>query len=441
MRHQIARRGQEEEPVLMAPAPRRKHRDAFAELPEYRKIEAHRLVGEKLDIRDPFYRPHTGAAGPTAFIDGREVLNFASYNYLGLNGHPEVIAQAKAALDRYAVSASASRMVGGERPVHLELEERIAGLYGTQAALVFVSGYLTNVAVISCLVGPEDLVVHDEFIHNSAFAGMKLSGATRRFFRHNDLADLRRILETAGRSARRVLVVVEGLYSMDGDLCDLAGLVALREEFGFWLMVDEAHALGVLGARGHGSAEHHGCRPDDVDIWMGTLSKTSSSCGGYIAGSSALVAILKAYAGGFVYSAGLPPVLAAAAATSLGLMQADPARTRRLKENGRFFLDAAGKAGLKTGLSEGYSVVPVMVGDSVKAAKLSDLLLENDINVLPIIYPAVPEGLARLRFFITSEHTPEQLATAVRVTAACLKQADGFGVNMIDINVIAGQLG
>lgn len=418
-------------------------RPAFSDLVEYKKIETHRVVGEQLGIRDPFYRAHGAAAGATALVEGRRMLNFASYDYLGLNQHPAVIDAAKAALDRYAVSASASRFVGGERLIHQDLEQQIASIYDTEAALVFVSGYLTNVTAISCLMGPEDLVLHDEFIHNSAIAGIKLSGATRRFFRHNDIDALRRLLEESHGRFRRILVLVEGLYSMDGDVARLPGILALREEFGFWLMVDEAHALGILGNRGLGSREHHALGSDDVDIWMGTLSKTSSACGGYIAGSSALIAILRAYAGGFVYSVGLPPVLAGAALASLRTMLAEPERTRRLRSNALFFRERARNAGLNTGLSEGHAVVPIMVGDSVKAAKLSDDLFSENINVLPIIYPAVPEGHARLRFFITSEHSHEQLEEAVTRTAACLARLDQsrIGMDMLDMAAILRQVG
>lgn len=421
---------------------RTNHRKGFDSLPEYRRIEAQRAVGRQLAIDDPFYRPHRAAAGATALIGDRSLVNFAAYDYLGLNGHADSLAKAKAALDIYAVSASASRLVGGERVIHRELERKIASLYRVEDALTFVSGYLTNLATIGCLMGPEDLVVHDEYMHNSALAGIKLSGATRRFFRHNDLADLTRVLETVAGSFRRILVVVEGLYSMDGDLSDLPGLIRLREEYGFWLMVDEAHALGVLGARGHGSAEHFACDPSAVDIWMGTLSKTTSSCGGYIAGSQALISILRANAGGFVYSVGMAPVLAAAALTNLETMEHEPERCIRLKENGSHFLRRAREAGLNTGHSLGLSVVPVIVQDSVRAVKLSDDLFQAGINVLPIIHPAVPEGMARLRFFITSEHQKEQIDMAVDLTSQFLRKLEdeNFGIGSLDIDMIAGMV-
>lgn len=411
----------------------------FEDLPEYRQIRMQEMAGELTQIGNPFYRMHDVGAGAQTQIDGRRVANFASYDYLGTNQHPEVHARVREAIDRYGISASASRLVAGERPAHRELEESLAACYGVEAAVVFVSGYLTNVTVLGTLLGPEDLVIHDEFIHNSALAGIKLSGAARRFFRHNDTAHLEELLVDFTGKFRRILVIVEGIYSMDGDIADLPRLVELRSRYGFWLMVDEAHALGVLGASGHGTHEHFGIDPTNVDIWMGTLSKTTSSCGGYVAGSAALATVLKGSAGGFIYSVGLPPALAAGAVASLELLASEPERVARLRRNGHLFLDLAREAGLDTGLSEGHSVVPVLVGDSLRAVRLSNDLLAAGINVLPIIHPAVPEGQARLRFFITSEHTQEQIRETVEKTAELLGALvrDNFGLNSVDRSQIA----
>lgn len=408
----------------------------FEDLPEYKRVATQRMAGEMLGVANPFYRSHDVAAGATTRIGGREFVNFASYDYLATNTDPHVAERAKEAIDRFGISASASRLVAGERPGHVELERKLAQVYGVEAAVCFVSGYLTNVATIACLMGPQDLVIHDEFIHNSALAGIKLSGAARRLFKHNDVENLESILKTLSSDFRRILVVVEGIYSMDGDIADLPALLELKARYGYWLMVDEAHALGILGKTGRGTFEHFGLDPRDVDIWMGTLSKTTSSCGGYIAGSSALADILKAEAGGFVYSVGLSPVLAAAAIAGLDILQAEPERTERLRRNGHLFLEYARTAGLDTGLSAGHSVVPVIVGDSLRAAQLSNDLLAEGINALPIIHPAVPEGMARLRFFITCNHTEEQIRRAVALTAAKLKslQDRNFGLASLDID-------
>jgi len=256
------------------------------------------------------------------------------------------------------------------------------------------------------------------------------------------MEDLDRVLHSVAGRHRRVLVIVEGVYSMDGDVADLPRLIELRAQHGFWLMVDEAHSLGVLGASGRGTAEHFGCDPRDVDIWMGTLSKTTASCGGYIAGSQALVSILKAQAGGFVYSVGLAPTLAAAASTSLEIIRREPERVARMHANGRYFFDAAHRAGLDTGLSVGASVTPVIVGDSIRAAQLSNDLEEAGINVMPIIHPAVPEGQARLRFFITSEHTHAQMDHAVAQTAEKLDAlvARNFGIQSVDVAALLARM-
>jgi 8-amino-7-oxononanoate synthase len=408
----------------------------FEDLPEYKRVAAQRMAGEMLGVANPFYRSHDVAAGATTRIGGREFINFASYDYLATNTDPHVAASAKQAIDRFGISASASRLVAGERPGHVELERKLAAIYGVDAAVCFVSGYLTNVAAISCLMGPQDLVIHDEFIHNSALAGIKLSGAARRLFQHNDVENLETILKTLSSDFRRILVIVEGIYSMDGDIADLPALLELKARYGFWLMVDEAHALGILGKTGRGSFEHFGIDPRDVDIWMGTLSKTTSSCGGYIAGCTALADILKAEAGGFVYSVGLSPVLAAAAIAGLDILQSEPERTERLRRNGHLFLEQAKAVGLDTGLSTGHSVVPVIVGDSLRAAQLSNDLLAEGINVLPIIHPAVPEGMARLRFFITCNHTVEQIRRTVALTAENLKslQDRNFGLASLDMD-------
>ncbi|MDQ0457372.1 aminotransferase class I/II-fold pyridoxal phosphate-dependent enzyme [Rhizobium paknamense] len=410
----------------------------FADLPEYKQVRMQEMASQQLGMANPFYRGHEGTSGATALIGNRSYDNFASYDYLGLNGDERVQKAAARAIDRYGISASASRVVAGERTIHAELERAIAENYRTEAAVCFVSGYLTNVAAIGCLMGPKDLVIHDEFIHNSALTGIKLSGANRRLFKHNDMADLERILSTIAPAHERVLVISEGIFSMDGDFADLPGLLALKKRFGFWLMMDEAHSLGVLGETGRGIFEHFGLDSADVDIWMGTLSKTTCSCGGYIAGSEALVTLLKAQAGGFVYSVGLAPALAAAALESLAILKQEPARVHALRNNSRIFLERARQKGLDTGLSEGYSVIPVIVADSLRAVELSNQLFEEGVNALPIIYPAVPEGLARLRFFITSAHSEEQIHRAVDLTAERLSALvqRNFGIGSMDVQSI-----
>jgi 8-amino-7-oxononanoate synthase len=387
--------------------------ESFADLAVYKGIVKHREVGRLFGIEDPFYRCHDARAGVDTWIEGRRYINFASYDYLGLNQHPAVTDAAKAALEQFGASVSASRIVAGERPLHRRLETALARLYGTEAAVTFVSGHATNVSTIGTLMTPDDLVVYDELAHNSMIVGAQLSRATAVAFRHNDIDALERVLRERRHLHQNALILVEGLYSMDGDTADLPRLIAQKKKYGAWLMVDEAHALGVLGQRGRGSAEHFSINPGDVDVWMGTLSKTLASCGGYIAGTQALIDILKYQAPGLVYSVGLSPPLAAAASAALAMLEAEPKRIERVQANGRLFLSLARAAGLDTATSEGHAIVSVIVGDLINAGKLAERFLARGLNVLPIIYPAVPLKAARFRFFITSEHTPAQIAMAV----------------------------
>jgi 8-amino-7-oxononanoate synthase len=368
--------------------------ESFADLPAHRAIVKHRELGRLFSIADPFYRCHDARMGAETSIEGRRYVNFASYDYLGLNQHPAVAEAARAAIGRFGTSVSASRIVAGERPFHR----------GT-------------------LMTADDLILYDELSHNSVITGAKLSRATAIGFRHNDTDTLEALLREHRHLHKRALIAVEGLYSMDGDVADLPKLVALKEKYGAWLMVDEAHALGVLGAKGRGTAEHFGINPRKVDIWMGTLSKTLAACGGYIAGQQELIDVLKYQAPGLVYSVGLSPPLAAAASAALGVMRAEPERIGRVQANGKLFLSLAQAAGLDTATSDGHSIVSVIVGDLINAGKLSERLLARGLNVLPIIYPAVPLKAARFRFFITSEHTPAHIRMAV---ATIREELDGL---------------
>ncbi len=317
--------------------------------------------------------------------------------------------------------------MAGERPGHISLEQALAAHYRTEGCVVMVSGHATNVTTIGALLEAGDVVFHDALSHNSIVTGVQLSGAQRRSFAHNDLDALENLLQATRHEHRRALIVIEGLYSMDGDAPDLAGFVALKKRYDAWLMVDEAHGLGVTGRTGAGLFEHCGVDPKEVDIWMGTLSKTLSGCGGYICGPIALIEYLKHSAGGFVYSVGMSPPIAAAAEAALEVMQAEPERVERLRRNGNLFLATARKLGLDTGTSLGLAVIPVIVGDSLKAVTLSDRLFKRGINVQPIIHPAVPERGSRLRFFLTSEHTPEQITDTVNAVAEEMAAIDKGG--------------
>jgi 7-keto-8-aminopelargonate synthetase-like enzyme len=290
---------------------------------------------------------------------------------------------------------------------------------------VFVSGHATNVTVIGHMMGPRDLIVHDAAIHNSCTEGVRLSGAKRLSFAHNDWRAAEAALAEARRGARRALLVIEGHYSMDGDIPDLPHFIEIARRHDAWLMVDEAHALGVVGARGHGVHEHFGIDPNEVDIWMGTLSKTLSGCGGYIAGNASLIEWLKHSAPGFVYSVGLAPALAAAATESLKILHAEPGRVTRLQANTALFIDLAREAGFDTGTATAHAIVPVILKSSIAAARYSQLLFARGINVQPIIYPAVAEKAARLRFFMSSEHSEADIRSTIAALIAIRQEAKG----------------
>ncbi len=377
--------------------------------PGYERILLPKTMADRLGVGNPFFRVHDDTAGATTRINGREFINFSNYNYLGLAGHSDVNKAAKDAIDRYSTSVSASRLVAGEREVQRELEEALASLYEVDDCVAFVSGHATNVSTIGYLFGPKDLIIHDSLIHNSVLEGIKLAGSARRSFPHNDTETLDKILLENRGKFERVLIVVEGLYSMDGDFPDLPTLIDLKLRHKAFLMIDEAHSLGVLGETGKGIREYFGIDGRAVDIWMGTLSKALAGCGGYIAGSRALVEHLKYAAPGFVYSVGMPPPLAAASLEALRIMLREPERVKRLNEISQQFLQQMKAIGINTGYAQGNAVVPAIIGSSMKACKISNQLLETGINVQPIIFPAVEEKSARLRFFLSTMHEQKDI--------------------------------
>ncbi|MGE6528768.1 aminotransferase class I/II-fold pyridoxal phosphate-dependent enzyme [Pseudomonas sp. NPDC077382] len=389
----------------------------FDRHPGYQQLNILIQSAQHLGLGNPFFKLHEGVAGAETSIGGQEYVNFANYNYLGYAGHPEVIAAAKAAIDTYGTSVSASRPVSGERPIHRELEQALARFHDVEDAIALVSGHATNVTTIGYLFGPRDLVLHDELIHNSVLQGVQLSGARRLSFAHNDWQALDRILTDQRPHFERVLVVLEGIYSMDGDYPDLPRFVELKHRHKVFLMVDEAHSLGVMGETGGGIREHFGLAGKDVDIWMGTLSKTLAGCGGYIAGEAALVEHLKFLAPGFLYSVGMPPSVAAASLAALRRLPQDRDRVETIQARGLQFLELARSADLNTGSSSGLAVIPVITGSSLKAARLSAALFERGINAQPILHPAVPEQAARVRFFMSCLHTEAQIAETVAVVA------------------------
>lgn len=389
----------------------------FDQLPEYRRLKQTMAQVQLTGLPNPYFTVHEGVVRDTTRIGGRELISFSSYNYLGLSGDPVVTHAAQEAIRRYGTSVSASRVVSGEKPLHGELEREIADFVGVDNAVVLVGGHSTNETTIGHLVGPGDLIVHDALSHNSIVQGAILSGARRRPFPHNDFDALDALLTEVRDQYRRVLIVVEGTYSMDGDYPQLPEFIRIKEQHKCFLMVDEAHSIGTLGATGRGIGEHFGIDPRRVDIWMGTLSKSFASCGGYIAGSEALVELLRYTAPGFVFSVGMPPSAAAAALAAIRQLKREPQRVQTLRERSQQFLRKAKLLGFDTGESGGTPVIPIITGNSLIALRLSHRLFQEGINVQPILYPAVEEAAARLRFFITSTHSVRQIDQTIAALA------------------------
>ena len=396
----------------------------FGLMPEYKRLKQTMAMLSATGVPNPYFRPHEGITRDTATIDGRELISFSTYNYLGMSGDPTVAAAAKAAIDQFGTSTSASRLVSGEKTVHVELEREIAKFHGLDDSICYVGGHVTNESTIGHLFGPGDLIVHDSLSHNSIIQGSVLSGARRRPFPHNDWRAVDELLTEVRRDYRRVVVVIEGVYSMDGDFPELPPFIEVKKKHKALLFIDEAHSLGALGKTGRGLTEHYGVNPRDVDLLMGTLSKAMGSCGGYIAGSKELIEYLKYTSPGFVFSCGLPPSGAAAALASLRLLQSDPTRVQTLQSNSRLFLELAKQRGLNTGMSNNTAVVPVITGNSLHALMLSKALFDRGISVQPILYPAVEEEKARLRFFITAAHTEDQIRRTVAAVAEEIAKID-----------------
>ncbi len=396
--------------------------DSFEQFAEYQRLKATMRQMMLTGVPNPYFTVHEGTVRDTTVIGGKELISFASYNYLGLSGHPSVNRAAAEAVAEYGTSVSASRLVSGEKPIHGQLERRIAKWIGVDDAILMVGGHATNETTIGHLVGPGDLILHDSLAHNSIVQGALLSGARRRPFPHNDYEALDRVLSEIRYQYRRVLIAIEGVYSMDGDFAHVPKFVEVKRRHRALLMVDEAHSFGTMGSTGHGMAEHFGMDARDVDVWMGTLSKAAASCGGYIAGCKALIELLRYTAPGFVFSVGMPPAQVAAALAALDVLEAEPGRVQRLRERSELFLSLCREAGLDTGESDQTPVVPVITGNSMVALRLSHRLKADGINVQPILYPAVDESAARLRFFLTCEHSEDQIRFTVAQVAKHLSE-------------------
>ncbi len=358
--------------------------------------------------------------GSRVMVRGREMLMFASYSYLGLIGHPKISAAAKAAVDQYGTGTHGVRLLAGSLRLHTELEETIAHFKKAEAAITYSSGFVTNVAAITALVGRHDYIFSDKINHASIVEGCILSGANFIRFKHNDMSDLERCLQKAESDAAK-LVVVDAVFSMDGDIINLPEVSALCRKYSAWLMVDEAHSVGVLGATGRGIEEHFGME-GAIDVKMGTLSKTIPSVGGYIAGSHDLINLLRHASRPYIFSAAIPPAQAAAAKAAFEVILEEPWRITKLRENTDHFLGTLKEMGFNTLYSE-TAIVPIICGPDERAFAMVAHCQRDNVFALPVVSPAVPEGLARLRATVTAAHSPDEINRALEVMEQAGKAA------------------
>lgn len=375
------------------------------------------LTGAALKDQFPYCTPMEKLGVSPAHPGDATRTSFAHYDYLGLANDPRVVAAAVEAVHRDGVGAGASRLVGGERDCHRRLEQELSTFLKVEDTLTLVSGYGTNVATVSHLLSKDDLLIIDESVHNSIVVGAQLARSDCATFLHNNLDHLEQVLKTRRQAYKRVLVVVEGLYSMDGDIPNLPRLIEICRRYGAWTYVDEAHSIGVLGATGRGICEHFGLATDEVDLIVGTLSKAFAGSGGFVAGRKAVVDWMRYTLPGFVYSVGMPPSAVATARRALSLLIEEPERLSRLRANSAAFHAEAHERGLSMGTASGVAVIPVLFPDIPTTMTAANAALAAGYFVPPIVQIAVPKDAPRLRFFLTANHTLAQIKGALDAIA------------------------
>lgn len=372
---------------------------------------------EEMRAAGTYYRLRElqSACEPVCRADGREVINLASNNYLGLANHPKLKEAAIRAVQQFGAGTGAVRTITGTMAIHMELERRIAAFKSTEACVVFQSGFAANAGTVSAILGPEDHIISDELNHASIIDGCRLSKAKIHVFRHRDVAHAGEILEGLKDEPGRKLLITDGVFSMDGDIGPLPQLVEIAEKYGAIMMVDDAHASGVLGRNGRGTIDHFGVH-GRVHIQVGTLSKAIGVLGGYVCGSRDLIEYLYHRARPFLFSTSHPPAVTAACMAAFELLEQEPERIERLWENTRYYKAALREHGFDTGASE-TPITPIMVGEAATAHRFSAALFEEGLWATGIGYPTVPRGKARVRTIVTAAHTRDQLDRAVEILA------------------------
>jgi 8-amino-7-oxononanoate synthase len=370
----------------------------------------------------PYFRKISSLPSTVVIAEGKEVIMIGSNNYLGLTDHPFVIEEIHKAVNKYGSGCTGSRFLNGTLDIHVRLEEELAEFMGRQAALVFSTGFQTNLGTISTLVGKDDLIFGDRSNHASIVDGCRLSFGELRKFKHNDMTDLERLLQR-NHNARGKLIVTDGVFSMEGDIARLPELTELALKYDARVMVDDAHSIGVLGENGRGTAEHHHVE-DRVDIIMGTFSKSFASLGGFIVGDEDVIHYIKHFARALIFSASPPPAAVAAVRASLQILKAEPERRKRLWEITRRMHKEFKCMGFNIGTTE-TPIVPVFIGEDMKTFAFWKALTEAGLFTNPIISPAVPPGQALIRTSYTATHTDEQLDRVLQTFQTVGKQ---FGI-------------
>lgn len=357
----------------------------------------------------------TGPTGPKCIINGKEVINLSSNNYLGFANDPRLIEAAIKATEKYGAGAGAVRTIVGTLDIHEELEEKLAKFKKTEGVIVFQSGFNCNMGTVSALMTKEDAILSDELNHASIIDGCRLSGAKILKYKHNDMDDLRRTLKEAYESGqyKKFMIVTDGVFSMDGDIAKLPEIVEIAEEFDAFVYVDDAHASGVLGKNGSGSVSHFGLY-GRVDVQVGTLSKAIGVVGGYVAGSKELIDWLKHRGRPFLFSTAMTPGAAAAALKAIEILSESSELVDRLWDNAKYFKEKLSALGFDLGNSE-TPITPVIIGDEAKAMQFSDELFKEGLFAQGIAYPTVPRGKARVRNIVTAAHTKDMLDEAVAI--------------------------
>ncbi len=350
-----------------------------------------------------------GTTNRTVMSGGSEMIMLGSYSYLGLIDHPEIMKASEDALRKYGAGAGGVRLLTGTTTIHKELEDKLAKFKKTEDAIVFSSGFMTNIAVLSSLFDQRDLIVIDRFAHQSIYDGAGLSKAKWMKFRHNDLDHLRAILKLHRPNYKRVVIVVDAVYSMDGDIAPMPEIIEIAKEYDAFTMVDEAHSIGVLGEKGTGIEEYFGLDPDAIDLKMGTFSKSIPSIGGYLAAKKDVITYLRFTGHPFVFSAALPPASVGAAMKALDVILAEPERVKMLHKNIDYFLNGVKALGFDVLKSKDTAIIPVMIGDNIQTFGFAKAMHDAGIFVSPIVYPAVPHDGGRLRCCVMATHTKEDL--------------------------------